>query len=245
MIETREQINGQQLAPGETFHFSCRPGLACFNTCCRNKRLPLWPYDMLRLRRALEITSAELLEQYVVLEMDPNSGWPALRLQLDDQGRCPFLSPQGCRVYVHRPTACRIYPLARAVGSSADGLEVLFFRQTTEGCLGWDQETTHTTETWAKDQGLEPYHRANEAMHTLFFHPRRSGRLQLTPRQIHAVILALYNLDVFRAMVARPEFPMNPGGRGAGASDLDDETLLKLGRDFLIQQLFQKGAAKG
>ena len=40
--------------------FRCHPGLACFNSCCRNKRLTLLPYDVLRLSRALGRSSGSL-----------------------------------------------------------------------------------------------------------------------------------------------------------------------------------------
>lgn len=241
MIENEEHLCGRKLAKGETFTFACGPDLDCFNSCCRDKRLPLWPYDVLRLRRALHESSAKILESYVELEFDPNSGWPALRLRLDEQGRCPFVSPSGCKVYLHRPAACRIYPLARAVssvGESGKPSEV-FLCQETNNCLGWDQDREHTTETWTLDQDLEPYHAANDQLIPLFFHPKRRGRLELTPPQIHAVIASLYNVDVFREIALKSELSNMFGKeRIEKALETEDE-LLALGRDFLINRLFQ------
>lgn len=237
MIETEEQLQGTPLAPDRSFNFECRPGLACFNTCCRDKRLPLWPYDLLRLRQGLDLSSDAILEQYVELEQDPNSGWPALRLRLEEGGRCPFVGSGGCRVYSHRPTACRIYPLARAVSRKKGGRDEIFLRQNTKGCLGFNQSKAHTTSAWVKDQGLEEYFRVNNQFHTLWFHPRRQGKLKLSPRQTHGVILAVYNIDVLRQMTSGSGFKFDrtglkdPGG-------LDDLELLFWGRDFLIWQLF-------
>ncbi len=244
MIETEKDIGGHPLAQGEKFRFACHPGLACFNTCCRDKRLPLWPYDVLRLRLGLGLDSVQVLERYAELEFDPRSGWPSLRLRLDQQGRCPLLTPQGCGVYPHRPAACRIYPLAWLARPAAEGRppRELFVRQETKGCLGWSEDREHTPASWVEDQGLGPYLEANAALLGLFFHPRRRGRLKLNQAQTHAVIAALYNLDVFRQAVAKPGF-----AQGAGVAPerveralASDEELLGLGRDWLAGRLFAK-----
>ncbi|HET6921894.1 MAG TPA: YkgJ family cysteine cluster protein, partial [Anaeromyxobacteraceae bacterium] len=115
MIEAASDLAGRQLAPGEPFPFRCHPGLACFNSCCRDKRLMLLPYDVLRLARGLRVATGEFLAEHVELETDPGSGWPALRIRLAADGRCPFVGEAGCSVYRDRPTCCRIYPLARGV----------------------------------------------------------------------------------------------------------------------------------
>lgn len=116
MIEEEGGLAGRRLAPGKRLRFACGPGLACFNACCRDKRLPLLPYDLLRLRRGLGLPSDRVLAEHAELETDPVSGWPALRIRLGEGGACPFVSAQGCTIYAHRPTCCRIYPLARAPG---------------------------------------------------------------------------------------------------------------------------------
>lgn len=237
MIETEREMGGRRLAPGERFGFACGPGLECFNSCCRDKRLPLWPYDVLRLRRGLGLPSARVLADYALLEFDPRSGWPALRLRLDQGGRCPLLGPEGCRVYQHRPCACRVYPLAWA--QAPDGREV-FLRQQTKGCLGWEQEREHTVESWVEDQGLAPYLEANRRFLGLWFHPGRRGRLELNPTQTHAVVAALYNLDVFRRMLEQPatlEGTGIPAPRVERARE-EEEELLLLGRDWLALRLF-------
>lgn len=242
MIETQADIGGQPLDLDQRFCFSCHPGLACFNSCCRNKRLPLWPYDVLRLRRGLKMDSTQVLERFAELEFDPRSGWPSLRLRLDQEGRCPLLTPEGCGVYPHRPAACRIYPLAWAAKPAAEGKppQELFVRQETKGCLGWEEDKEHTPAAWVDDQELEPYLEANAALLGLFFHPKRQGRLKLSQSQIHAVIAALYNLDVLRQAVAQPGFAQKSGikqGRVNQALESDEE-LLNLGRDWLADRLF-------
>lgn len=239
MIETEAQLAGQRLAPGQIFSFSCHPGLACFNTCCAMKRLPVLPYDLLRLRQGLGLKSQEVLERFLELDLDPVSGWPVLRLKLDQEGRCPLVSPAGCAVYAHRPAACRVYPLARAVAPGPPVKEV-FLRQEAPACLGWQEDRPLTVEEWVADQGLEPYQAANDALLGLFFHPRRRGRLEFQPAQIHAVILGLYNLDLFRGLAGQADFSQRFGFAPQRVQEAlaRDEDLLLLGRDWLEKQLF-------
>ena len=99
-----------------SFTFACHPGVPCFTDCCRMLELALTPYDVLRLRKATGLTSRELLENYIITEQDPGEPFPRFYLTMVDDGRasCVFVSPQGCTVYPHRPSACRAYPLGRA-----------------------------------------------------------------------------------------------------------------------------------
>ena len=36
-----ERVPGRRIGAGETFRFRCRPGIGCFNRCCRNLNLYL------------------------------------------------------------------------------------------------------------------------------------------------------------------------------------------------------------
>lgn len=241
MIE--RDLPGRRLKPGERFHFACRPELECFNSCCRDKRLPLLPYDMLRLRRGLNRASPDILAELVELEADPTSGWPALRIKLADGGVCPFVTAQGCAVYEHRPTCCRVYPLARAVAPGKKGRppEEFYLVQDAPGCQGWQENAELTAESWAVDQGLPPYLEAHNRALGLFMHPRRPRRVELNPRQTHAYIAALYNLDVFRQGLDQPGFAKRLGlsADRLEAARLQDEALLDLGLEWLTKQLFR------
>jgi Fe-S-cluster containining protein len=242
MIETEGEISGPRLTPGEELPFRCHPGLACFNTCCRNKRLTLLPYDALRLARGLGCRSDELLAKHAELEIEPGSGWPTLRLRLEEDGRCPFVRDAGCAVYGDRPTCCRIFPLARAVRLEGRGgaSETFFIAAEGSRCLGFGAKDGLTVEGWARDQGLDPYRAANNRVARLFLHPRRPRPLSLSPEEVHAVIMALYNLDVFRDFVARPGFGARSGLDGAAVERAlaSDEALLDLGQDWLEAQFF-------
>ncbi len=242
MIEAEGELSGRRLRRDAPMPVRCHPGLACFNACCRDKRLTLLPYDVLRLARGLGLGTAELLERHAELEIEPESGWPTLRLRLAGDGRCPFVAEAGCSVYPDRPTCCRIYPLARALRPGPDGEaeELFLLERTGARCLGLGAPAAHTVEGWARDQGLEPYQAANNRAARLFLHPRRARPLALAPADVHAVVMALYNLDVFRAHAARPGFAEASGlGAARVARGLaSDEALLELGEAWLAARLF-------
>jgi Fe-S-cluster containining protein len=243
MIETEGELTGRRLSPGDAMPFRCGPELACFNSCCRNKRLTLLPYDVLRLSRRLRLTSGELLERYVELEIEPSSGWPTLRLRLAEDGRCLFVARAGCSVYPDRPTCCRIYPLARAVGLQSNGEPIGLYvaPAASTACLGFGAApSSQTVEAWAAGQGLGEYRAVNDRVAKLFLHPRRTRPMVLSPNDFHAVIMALYNLDVFRERVQRPGFSSKHGLTDAAVERAlaSPEALLELGQDWIAARLF-------
>ena len=61
--EKRKKLAQKALAPHQTFNFQCHAALACFNKCCRNLNLFLYPYDVLRLSRHLEISTDQFIER--------------------------------------------------------------------------------------------------------------------------------------------------------------------------------------
>lgn len=241
MIETERDLEGRRLGPTDALPFRCHPGLACFNSCCRDKRLTLLPYDVVRLRRALGRTSAELLAEHAELEIEA-SGWPTVRLRLAPDGRCPFVRETGCGVYADRPTCCRVYPLARAVRLGGGGEPAGFFvvEETGARCLGFGAADAPTVEAWTRGQGLDEYRAANDRLARLLLHPARPRPLSLSPAELHAAVMALYNVDVFREFVARPGFAAQAGVRAGRVERAlaSDDALLELAQDWLAGRLF-------
>jgi uncharacterized protein len=242
MIETERELSGPRVTRDEILGFRCHPGLACFNSCCRDKRLTLLPYDVLRLSRALGFHSDAFLAAHAELEIEPASGWPTVRLGLAADGRCKFMRAEGCGVYEDRPTCCRIYPLARAVGLGTDGepIEIFVVDATKEQCGGFDAPATPTVQEWTRGQGLEAYRGPNERVAKLFLHPRRPRPLSLSSADVHAVVMALYNIDVFREFASQPGFASRSGfdAERVAQALLSDEALLALGQDWVAARLF-------
>jgi hypothetical protein len=230
--------------PSDKFGFSCHEGLTCFNSCCRDKHLLLTPYDIIRLKKALKIHSDDFLCNYTIYHTDQNSGFPVLSLKLGDAPErcCPFVEKQGCRVYANRPTACRLFPLGRASSIKQDGSrpDEFFFLLNTSGCLGFNKKEELTISQRLEDQEVLPYIEMNDKMLEILFHPRRDRKKPLDDKQLRKVMVACYNLDVFREFVFNTNFldlfEIDLETRSKIANE--DEALLNLGLAYLRRTLF-------
>lgn len=232
-----------RLARSEDFSFSCHKDVKCFTECCRMLELALTPYDVLRLRLATGLTSGQLLDEYIIIEQDPGEPFPRLYLTMVDDGRasCVFVAKNGCTVYAHRPSACRAYPLGRAVMRGENGAgEEHFVLMKEPHCEGFAEPVSQNAERYSIDQDLVTYNRFNDAVAVIVQHDLIRKGLILSAKQTDLFILALYNIDTFREMVLTDQFAsitLAPSDK----IDLqhDDEKLLLFGIDWLQQQLFE------
>ena len=95
--EALSQISGRCLASGDRFRFRCHPGIGCFNRCCRNLNLFLYPYDVLRLKNCLGISSEQFIDRYVDIVLREGNSFPDVLLRMADDAEqtCPFLTDKG------------------------------------------------------------------------------------------------------------------------------------------------------
>lgn len=193
---------------GETFRFKCHKGLSCWTECCKNPGLFLTPYDILRLKKRLGMTSTDFLSRHAVTVVDPQMGLPTTRLAMGKDGACPFVSADGCSVYGDRPTSCRIYPLGQAVSSGSGGKpgERIFFKVEEDFCKGWKEPVEWKLEDWVLDQGAGEYNLHNEVLVKLSFHPGLGEPGTLDDRKLGMIHLALYDLDGFRKFIFDTSF---------------------------------------
>ena len=205
--------HARPLPAGESFRFSCHPGVPCFTECCRELELALTPYDILRLCRGTGLSSQEFLDRYVIVEFDERDQFPRLYLTMVDDGRasCPFVSAGGCRVYPDRPSACRTYPVGRGVQRGPDGITEHFVLLREPHCRGFEEEKEQTIDGWQRDQEILTYNRYNDLMPDILQAPffQRGGRL--SPPQAELFLLALYNLDRFREKLKGGELETDTG----------------------------------
>jgi len=184
----------------ETFVFSCHPGITCFTECCRNLELSLSPYDVLRLKKTLGITSQQFIDEYAVVEFTKEDLHPKVYLGMVDDGQvsCPFVDKHGCLVYKDRPGACRTYPLGRGAYQYSEGLREVFVLLHEPHCQGFAQKTSYTVQSWYADQGILEYNTHNDILLPIFNSHFFNERIRLTEKQADLFILALYNVDQFR-----------------------------------------------
>jgi len=190
----------------ESFFFACHPAVPCFNECCRDLNQFLTPYDILRLKNHLGLSSGEFLERYTSQHIGPDSGLPIITLKPGDRQNltCPFVTPAGCSVYEDRPSSCRTYPLMRGVSRCRKtGKMVEQFMVLKEAhCCGFDDGQTTTVQQWIENQDIAVYNEINDKLIQIISlkNSRRPGVLDLKTR--HMFFTALYDLDSFRSQIA-------------------------------------------
>jgi hypothetical protein len=228
------------------FTFRCHPGVPCFNECCGDINIFLTPYDIVRLKQHLGITSTEFLARYTISPFDKNLKYPVLLLQMnDDENKsCPFVSKQGCEVYENRPWACRMYPLGLAQpGETSAELDSEFYFLLKESmCKGHLEDHDQTVGEWVEDQGIEQYNQMGEDFKNLTTHEFFMEGNDLDPKQIEMFFLAVYDVDRFRKFVFETSF--------LEKFDIDEQTqtrlreddleLLKLGMNWLRFSVFKE-----
>ena len=230
-----------QLGQLDTFTFACNKDVKCFTECCRMLDLALTPYDVLRLRRATGLTSNQLLDEYIIIEQDPEEAFPRFYLTMVDDGRasCVFVAKQGCTVYQHRPAACRAYPLGRAIIRGNDGaIQEHFVLVKEDHCLGFDEPVPQTALQYSLEQELSTYNRFNDAVAEVLQHESVRNGFSPSARQVDLFILTLYNIDVFRERIFNDQLAtmiLTPAEKNRLKSD---EELLLFGIDWLGRQLF-------
>ena len=232
------------LLPGEQFCFTCSPEVPCFNECCRDLNQYLTPYDILRLKKCLGLTSSEFLKRYTVHYIGPETGLPVVSLkQNQSEGRtCPFVRPDGCAVYADRPASCRMYPLARALSRSRETGETTehFVLLKEPHCQGFTDKDPISAEAWVSQQGLEEYNAMNDQLMTLISLKNRLLPGPLEPRLAELFHLALYDLDGFRQAIFEQNLlaDLNVKDEVLEKIRTDDVELLKLGMKWVRFKLF-------
>ncbi|MCJ8499333.1 YkgJ family cysteine cluster protein [Desulfatitalea alkaliphila] len=241
-MESMDSPEISAVAPEDTFTFDCHPGVPCFNACCRDLNQALTPYDVLQLRRYLGLSWQIFARDYAAVHTGPSSGLPVVTLRFGDRsdGRCPFVTAQGCRVYPARPTSCRLYPLARGLHRNrADGRLTVHYALLREPhCRGFEQSQRRTVADWIDDQELTAGLAANDALMELIARKNQYLPGPLPPGQRQWVLMALYDLDGLKAAASQNSLPAGePSGPPPLAAE-DDGPWLQWGLAWIQGVLF-------
>lgn len=236
-----------EIEPGESFGFACHPNVACFNMCCADLNLTMTPYDVLRLRQGIGLTSEPFIKDHCTVSTYPDTGFPAVHLRMVEGPTqpCPHVTPAGCSVYENRPSACRFYPLGRATRLNEEGeIEEQFFLVREPHCRGFEEDKVFTPESWLEDQELQHYILHADRLTALMARQKMQG-MPMPAKMSTLALLALYQTDRFadfiRDMKVFDRVVLDPAAQQAILDD--DEERLWFGYDFLELMLY--GSAEG
>ncbi len=200
------------LQASDAFEFACHPGVACFTQCCRDTDMYLYPYDIVRLKTKLGITSEAFIAQHTVVAIRDNPHFPHVMLKMSDSEdrACPFLTPYGCTVYEDRPFSCRAYPLERAVARFGDTgkRQVRYYIARHSYCKGHGEKKHWTVQEWMDNQQLAPYNAMNDLWVDLdtIFRNNPWGEKGLESPALKMAFMACFNVDKLRTFVFDSSF---------------------------------------
>lgn len=230
---------------GHPIQFSCHRGIDCWNACCANIDISLTPYDIIRLKNRLGITSTQFLRDYTVPYEMEKDGIAGVKFRAVDGGTaCRFMTAEGCSVYSDRPTACRYYPVAllsmRKEDEYVDRQSYALVKE--KHCQGHNVVRPLSIDEYRQEQGVVEYDELARGWRQLVLKKKSSGPAigapSLKSRQLF--FMACYDIDTFRDFVASASF-----GRLFTLNDhekalllADDIELLQFSFRFLKQVLF-------
>lgn len=239
--EELKKLPGRRLTEAETFTFDCFPGISCFNRCCRNLNLFLYPYDVIRLKNRLAVSSDQFIDRYVSVVLRTGSFFPdvLLRMQDENSSLCPFAIPAGCVVYADRPDTCRKFPMEQGVRHHFDGVknERIYFFNPPDFCRGPQEARTWTPADWASGPDDALYDRLTlewAQLKALFQSNPWGGQGSEGPKAKMA-FMAVYNIDRFRDFVFDSSFLKRYRVKTSLINTMrtDDVALLRFGFDWV------------
>jgi uncharacterized protein len=194
---TTEKEQQPTLTAADSFRFACHDAIPCFTHCCRDVNIYLTPYDVLRLRRALNMGSSEFLDKYTRHFLAGKNLIPVVQFDMDsDSLYCKLVTENGCRVYEDRPWACRMFPLD--LGSVEGEYQMIAGK---ERCLGLTENAPWKVSEWLNTQGVEPYVEMERAFQAIL--PPPSGTSQTGMGKL---LFIAYDLDRFAELLKDERF---------------------------------------
>jgi len=236
-----KKLSGKRLAETETFTFDCFPGIPCFNQCCRNLNLFLYPFDVVRLKNRLAVSSDQFIDRHVSVVLRPGGFFPdvLLRMQDNNNSLCPFVTQAGCGVYADRPDTCRKFPMEEGVRFHPDSgkTERIYFFRPPDFCQGPQEARTRTPAGWACDPEDMLYDKLTLEWAELkaLFQNDPWGREGPEGPKAKMTFMAVYNIDRFREFVFNSSFLKRYKVKTALIKKMETEdlALLRFGFDWV------------
>jgi Fe-S-cluster containining protein len=238
-----------RLTKDTKFQFKCEPGISCFNKCCNDVNIFLTPYDIIRLKNRLGITSTEFLDKYTILPISKNFKHPVVMLQMDKTSlNCKFVEEKGCSVYLDRPWSCRMFPVGVASPNEEAGKEndEFYFLLKEDVCKGFEKGDDWTIEDWMDDQGVKEYNELGEMFKEISLHEYFLNGKYIEPVKLEMFYMVCYDIDRFREFIFESTFLRRFEIKPVTITKMekDDVELLKFGFKWLRFSLFGEKTLK-
>jgi len=246
-------VQPSRLDADTKFRFECHKGVKCFTRCCSNIDIMLTPYDVVRMKKRLGMSSEEFIIKYTVMKKDEKSSHPYAYLKMsgDEERRCPFLVvPDGCTIYEDRPVSCRYYPIGQATLKKTENDQVVhdefYFFIKEEHCLGYKESKEWTIASWRQDQGSEHFDEMNREWKELLMRRNMPGKAGLDTNKQDQFFMASYDMDRFRRFVFESRFldVFDIPADDVEAMRTDDVVLMKLAFRYIKYVLMMEQSLK-
>ncbi len=217
------------------FKFRCYHGIKCFTKCCSNIDVLLTPYDILRLKNRMGVSSEEFLSKYTYVKIDEKSSLPHVILKMmdDKEKKCPFITPEGCMIYTDRPANCRYYPIGQGTlkkDRKRKPEEEFYFFVKEPHCLGYQEDKEWTIESWRIDQGVDIYDEMNREWKAIQMRRNIPGQAELDGKKQAQFYMASYDFDRFKRFIFDSKF--------LDVFDLDMKTIERIKTDEVEMMRF-------
>jgi len=236
MLPTTKYVEPVERTLDSKFKFRCYKDISCFNKCCRHTNMLLTPYDILRIKKRLGLSSGEFLEKYTSIHIDEKSSHPFAVLQMldDEEGKCPFLAAEGCSIYEDRPANCRYYPVGKGLmmkdSEKGPRPEEFYFFIREPNCLGYEEDQEWSIEEWRVEQGVDLYDEMNKEWKEIQLRRDNPGQPKLDQNKQPLIYMASYDIDKFRKFVFESGF--------LNIFDIDHEEVEKMKTDDIALMKF-------
>ncbi len=210
--EAIDEIQGKKVSKEDRFSFKCHSEISCFNQCCRNIKLFLYPYDVIRLKHHLSVDSERFLDTYTDIIFRQGNYFPEvlLRMKQDADMSCPFLNEYGCSVYENRPDTCRNFPIEQGIMYNAEHntVEILYWFRPPDFCQGQYETHSLTVVDFLKNQGADIYQKMTMEWAEIkrLFQNDPWGKDGKNGRLAKMAFMAAYNMDEFRNFIFNSTF---------------------------------------
>jgi Fe-S-cluster containining protein len=239
-------IQPRQLTLESKICFNCYPGISCFNACCKQADITLAPYDIIRLKNRLGMTSSEFLKKHTVPFQMDGHGTPGVKMRTtDDDPVCLFMDEEkGCTVYEDRPSACRYYPVALLSSRRSDEYhdEQSYALVEESHCMGHKETREITVADYRKEQKVEDYDELNRDYYRIILKKKSAGPAigKPSPTSFQFFFLVCYDIDRFKDFLSAPNFRTvyDISDEEYATIMADDVERLKFGYRLLMQVLF-------